>query len=54
MIPRCEQRFGTPQGDQFTGDVKKFDLACGAILASFNTNNNTRGFDLADGIAIAP
>jgi len=39
-------------GDQFTGDVKKIDLATGNVLVSFNTNNNAAGADLADGIAI--
>ncbi len=41
-------------GDQFRGDVKKIRLSDGAVLASFNTNGNVSGADLADGIAIEP
>jgi sugar lactone lactonase YvrE len=40
-------------GDADTGDVKKFDIASGTVLASFNTGSTV--FEgAADGIAIAP
>jgi sugar lactone lactonase YvrE len=40
-------------GDANTGDVKKFDLTSGAVLASFNTGS-TSFQGAADGLAIAP
>jgi hypothetical protein len=39
-------------GDSVTGDVKKFDLSSGEVLASFNTGVGHA--DSADGIAVAP
>jgi sugar lactone lactonase YvrE len=39
-------------GDSVTGDVKKFDLSSGSILASFNTGVSHS--DSADGIVVAP
>jgi len=38
-------------GDGVSGDVKRFDLAFGNVLASFNTG---LGADSADGLAVAP
>jgi hypothetical protein len=40
-------------GDLFTGDVKKFDLATGNVLASFNTGSTVVGGEAA-GLAISP
>jgi hypothetical protein len=39
-------------GDEATGDVKKFDLATGNVLVSFNTGVNH--FNSADGIVVVP
>ncbi len=39
-------------GNSVTGDVAKFDLASGTMLASFNTGLNR--FDSADGLVVAP
>ena len=38
-------------GDSVSGDVKQFDLATGAVLASFNTGVSQ---EAADGLAVAP
>jgi hypothetical protein len=39
-------------GDSLSGDVKQFDLASGAVLASFNTGVGHP--EAADGLAVAP
>jgi hypothetical protein len=40
-------------GDLITGDVKKFDLATGTVLASFSTGSNSPDGN-ANGLAVAP